>query len=129
MNYHRGLYVQRGRGLGNIFSSIFRAVAPTLAGIGKSIIKSPITKNLLSTAKKSAVNAGLNLVSDTLAGENVGRSLKRSANRARVDFIDVIESGRNKKKRSKITPKTRRNVGFTRSRRNKKIKHRDIFDE
>ena len=33
--HHRGIYIQKGRGIGGIFSSLFRTLIP----IGKSVIK------------------------------------------------------------------------------------------
>ena len=34
--YHRGILIQKGRGIGDVFNSLFRALFP----IGKTVIKS-----------------------------------------------------------------------------------------
>ena len=57
--YHRGVLIQRGRGIGGVFNSLFRTLLP----IGKSVMKStpklikataksPLGKKLRKSAKK-----------------------------------------------------------------------------
>ena len=44
--YHRGVLIQKGRGIGGVFNSLFRTLLP----IGKAVVKS--SSNLIkSTAK------------------------------------------------------------------------------
>ena len=60
--YHRGVILQKGRGVGSVFSSLFRTLLP----IGKAVIKStpsiikstarsPIGRKLKQSAKKLAL--------------------------------------------------------------------------
>ena len=61
--YHRGVLIQRGRGIGGVFNSLFRTLLP----IGKAVIKStpkfikqtaksPLGKKLRKSAQKVAIN-------------------------------------------------------------------------
>ena len=61
--YHRGDLLQRGRGIGGIFSSLFRTLLPigkafikSAPSIIKSTAKSPIGRKLKRSAKKIALN-------------------------------------------------------------------------
>ena len=52
MNYHHGPRFQRGRGLGSIFASLARGIAPiTRLGLkaGRSLISSPLVKQIGKT--------------------------------------------------------------------------------
>ena len=51
--YHRGVLIQRGRGIGGVFNSLFR----TLLSIGKSVIKS--TPKLIKASAKSPLGKKL----------------------------------------------------------------------
>ena len=79
--YHRGVLMQRGRGIGGVFNSLFRTLLP----IGKSVIKStpklikataksPLGKKLRKSAKKVAINTARNL----LESGNIDQTLKKS---------------------------------------------------
>lgn len=88
MYIHKGSFTQRGRGLGNIFGALLRAVIP----VGKSILKSPITKSILTTAKDTAIQGGISLAADALRGGDVGESLKQNLNVAKTRMADTLES-------------------------------------
>ena len=61
--YHRGVLIQKGRGIGGVFNSLFRTLLP----IGKAVIKSspklikstaetPLGKKIRKSAQKVALN-------------------------------------------------------------------------
>ena len=67
--YHRGVILQTGRGIGSVFSLLFRTLLP----IGKAVIKStpsiikssakiPIGRNFKRSVKKLALNTAKNLI-------------------------------------------------------------------
>lgn len=58
---------------------MFKGVVPALQMWGQSLYASPLTKQVLETAKRTALEAGLNVASDTLAGKNVKDSLRGNA--------------------------------------------------
>ena len=79
--YHRGVLLQKGRGIGGIFSSLFRTLLP----IGKAVIKStptiirntaksPIGRKLKKSAKKVAVSTVKNL----LQSGDINKTLEKS---------------------------------------------------
>ena len=109
MNYnvYQGRFVQRGNGLGSIFSGFMRYVMPAAKFFGKKIISSPITKNIVNTAKKSAIQAGLSTVQDIMSGENVGQSLKRNLSRVGDDVLETaskeLMSGSGARKRKLLS--------------------------
>ena len=74
--YHRGVILQKGRGVGSVFSSLFRTLLP----IGKAVIKS--TPSIIKSTARSPI----------------GRKLKRSARKLASDTAkNLIETGDIKK--------------------------------
>ena len=55
--FHRGPYIQRGRGIGGVLSSMFKSVVPALQVFGKNLLASPTTQDILKTAKQSTLQA------------------------------------------------------------------------
>ena len=79
--YHRGVILQKGRGVGSVFSSLFRTLLP----IGKAVIKStpsiikstarsPIGRKSKRSAKKLALNTAKNLIETG----DINKTLKKS---------------------------------------------------
>ncbi len=121
--YHTGVYLQRGRGLGNLLSGLFRAVLPAAKTLGKGILNSQLTKDIAETAKKSAINAGLNLASDLVAGNNMKTSLENNVEAARENMSKTLQSYVQKKKKKR--KRTNQNI-HPPKKRFRKMK--DIFD-
>lgn len=129
MNFHRGKYLQRGRGIGSVLASFFNTVLPVAKSIGQSIINSPLTKQVLTTAKNSAIDAGLNIAADALSGENIGRTVKKNLAQAGENIGQTIRAPKRraeptptKKLKKKRTPAPKKVV----TKRRKKIA--DIYD-
>jgi hypothetical protein len=143
---HRGPYVQRGdiqrgRGIGSTLSSMFKGVIPAMKLMGHKLLESPITQKILKTAKRSAIDAGLNVAKDTLQGKNLKESLKENVATAKKSVTDSLltalhnaqipvlggESvavGKTKSARKK------RNLQLTHvGKKRRKIAHGDIFDK
>lgn len=110
MNYHVGPYYQRGRGIGNILGKLFRSAVPIISSIGKSIVTSPITKNLVTAGKKAAIDTGLNVVTDVIEGRNVGESIRENVGQARQRLAQNLRESRAKRapKRKAAPKKTKR---------------------
>lgn len=84
--YQSDLYRRRGAGIGSIFSSIYSTVVPLIKSalrIGSRVVKSPVGRSVVNSAKKTAMKAGLNVVNDALRGENVVQSTKRELKKAK----------------------------------------------
>jgi len=76
----------RGKGVGSIFTRIFSSVVPFIKGafkIGKKAAQSSVGKSLAREVKRSAAEAGLNVVADALQGKNVLQSSKENLIKAR----------------------------------------------
>lgn len=111
--------MQRGRGLGSIFSALARGFAPVARlGLkaGKSFISSPIGKKLgesaLEIAKQSAVNIG----TDILKGNNIKKSAKKELEAAKKKIATTLRGGRKRKidcsEEVKKTKKPKKVEGF-----------------
>ena len=79
--YHRSVILQKGRGVGSVFSSLFRTLLP----IGKAVIKS--TPSIIKSTARSPI----------------GRKLKRSAKKLALNTAKkFIETGDIKKTLKKV---------------------------
>lgn len=72
-NIHRGRYLQRGRGLGGLFSSIFRALKPLFAKGSKHLVtagaralKDPEVKTALTSIKSTALESGTKAITQKI---------------------------------------------------------------
>ena len=79
--YHRGVLLQNGRGIGGIFSSLFRTLLP----VGKAVIKSApkvlnkvAKSNVGKQLKKSAQKIALNTAKDLLQTGDINKTIKKS---------------------------------------------------
>ena len=100
--YHRGVLIQRGRGIGGVFSSLFRSLLP----IGKAVIKStpsiirstaksPIGRKLRRSAKKVALNTAKNLIETG----DINKTLKKGVDDSKKEIADAFQSSKDSKKR------------------------------
>ena len=100
--YHRGVLIQRGRGIGGVFSSLFRSLLP----IGKAVIKStpsiirstaksPIGRKLRRSAKKVALNTSKNLIETG----DINKTLQKSVNDSKKEVANALKSSKDSRKR------------------------------
>ena len=93
--YHRGVLIQRGRGIGGVFNSLFRTLLP----IGKAVIKStpkfikqtaksPLGKKLQKSAQKVAINTAKNL----LETGDIKKTLKKSIKDSKKELSNALLS-------------------------------------
>ena len=136
---HRGPYVQRGRGFGSTISSWFKKVIPAAQLMGKKILESPITQNILKTAKRSAIDAGLNVATDALEGKKIKESLNENVATAKKAVSDAVLSAIKKVKSNRLGGDvavvekkkrlpTKKAVVISVGKKKRKNKYRDIFD-
>jgi len=105
-------YYQQGgaSGIGSIFSSIFKGLIPLAKGavkLGQRAISSNTGKKVIKAAKRSAVDAGLDIAHDVLKGENVGQTVTKRMNRIGNDLEQNIFNEFQTKKKLKKKPKSR----------------------
>ena len=101
-----GTQYQRGAGIGSFFRGLFRAVAPVLKSVGK-------------TVGKEALRAGANILADTTEGRDIKDSLKEHGKMALSNSLrqagDIVQRGhgvgtRKGLKRSHYARKRKRDV-------------------
>ena len=103
--YHRGVLTQRGKGIGGVFSSLFRNLLP----IGKAFVrsspkiinntlKSLLGKKLRRSAKKVAINTAKNL----LESGDINKTLKKTIEDSKKEVSSAFKSSRETRKRKKI---------------------------
>ena len=123
---HRGRYIQRGRGIGSVFMSLFRSLLPAAKTLGTSVLKSSVTKNVLKAAKEAGKDAALSLAADAIAGENVKKSFDRNLQSAREKIGMSLQPQKRTYKRAQPTKKKYTHSQSKLAKRARREK--DIFD-
>lgn len=112
MDIHRSdLYRMRGAGIGSIFTNIFRGLIPIAKGlfsVGRRAAASSTGQKVLQAAKRSAVQAGLDVAHDALSGQNVAQSLKKRGRQAGLKMVDELQKGGGRKKKGGAKTKKRK---------------------
>ena len=100
--YHKGVLLQKGRGIGGVFSSLFRTLLP----IGKTVLKSspkiikstarsPLGRKLRKSAKKVALNTAKNLIESG----DIKQTLKKSIEDSKQEVSNALNSSKYSRKR------------------------------
>lgn len=66
---HKGHYLQRGRGLGGIFSSIIRVLKPIFTkslAVGRKALADPSMRKAVTSLKKSSIRAGTRAINQEI---------------------------------------------------------------
>jgi hypothetical protein len=124
MTRYHGAQYQRGRGLGSLLGSLFKAVVPamkTLGNLGRKALTSTVAKDLGKSAVNSAMKTGVDAAVDLLEGNDVKEGFKKNVKSARVDAAQILRNSISKRKK----PVEKTNV----KRVKKSVKRRDIFDD
>jgi hypothetical protein len=114
----RGAKIQRGYGLGNLFRSFFRWIAPILKTHAL-----PVLKEGAKTLGTETVKAVANVATDAITGKNMENVVKDRSEEYIKSLIAKTQqgSGIKRKKKSKISQSSNK---ITKKKRSKK----DIFD-
>ena len=100
--YHKGVLLQKGRGIGGVFNSLFRTLLP----IGKAVLKSspkiikstarsPLGRKLRKSAKKVALNTAKNLIESG----DIKQTLKKSIEDSIQEVSNALNSSKSSRKR------------------------------
>ena len=100
--YHRGILIQKGRGIGGVFNSLFRTLLP----IGKAVIKSspkiiksaaktPLGKKLRKSAKKVALNTAKNL----MESGDINKTFRKSIEDSKKEISNALQTPEKIRKR------------------------------
>ena len=107
-NIYRGVYHQRGNGVGAILSGLFRLLTPFITRGAKAALKSAPVKAALKSAKRSAVKTVGYAAKDILSGKSPKANAKLNLKEAQagIERALLTSSSSRQKKRSKgIAPK------------------------
>ena len=108
-NIYRGVYHQRGNGVGAILSGLFRLLTPFIRRGAKAALKSAPVKAALKSAKRSAVKTVGYAAKDILSGKSPKANAKLNLKEAQAGIERALltsSSSTRQKKRSKgIAPK------------------------
>ncbi len=97
--YYRSSYVQKGYGLGGIFRSVAKLFRPIARNIRRTIDR-PEVKNVLKTMGKETIDAGGELLLDSIKGKDVRPTLDKRIKIAKQRIANSIEEGINMRKRA-----------------------------
>ena len=103
--FHRGNLIQRGQGIGGIFSSLFRTLAP----IGRKVIKeapkllkSASKSHLGKQLKRSAKRLAVNTAKDILQSGDINKSLKKSIKHSKNEIANILnQTNRQRQRKAK----------------------------
>lgn len=87
-----GYNLQSGRGVGDFLGKMYHQAAPHIKTIGKKVAASPVAQDVFKTAKKAALEAGLQIASNALRGRSgVASTLGEKVGKAKKDIADTIQ--------------------------------------
>lgn len=125
-NESRRLFcAQSGKGIGNFLGTAYKTIAPHIKTVGEKIISSPVVEDVMLTAKKSVLDAGLQIAADTLKGKN--KNLGQKLGRAKKQIAETIEGSISTNKSQKRKKGSR--AASSKRKRGNKGRFSDIFDE
>ena len=129
--------VQVGRGLGSIFSTIFKKITPiakSLYNIGKRIFSSAPVQKVAKNARDTALQSGVQIVDDVIQGKNVGESIKSNVKTASKRIAnDAAEEAKRYLEGKKSRPPNKPKLSKKKAKRIKKNRNvrsrQDVWNE
>lgn len=106
--FHKGLLIQKGRGIGGIFSSLFRTLLPIGKALVKSsprILKAASKSNVGKRIKKSAKKIALNTAKNLIQSGNINKTLSKTVEDSKKEIADALIQSKNQRKRIKTSQK------------------------
>jgi hypothetical protein len=101
MFFHQGLEYQRGRGIGSLFTGLFRTLFPIAKSIGKRLIGSNFVKDVSATALDAGKSMVKNIAADVLSGKKFSDSANEQLDTAKKKVSEAIRSrGRGRKRKN-----------------------------
>lgn len=103
-NIYKGVYLQRGNGIGSVLSGLFRVLVPFIKTGATSIAGSAPVQRAVKSAKKSAIKVAGNAAGELLSGRNPREKAKIDLKRAQSDIeraFTTPEPLKQKKKKKK----------------------------
>lgn len=89
-NIYKGLYLQRGSGVGAVLSSLFRLLVPWVKKGASALIKSKQVRGLAKSAGKAALQSASKFASDLAKGKPTKRAASLNLREAQRGIQDAI---------------------------------------
>lgn len=100
-NIYRGVYHQKGNGVGSILSGLFRLLTPFIKRGAKAALRSQPVRRALKTAKRSAIKTATSAASDLIAGKNPKKNAQLNLKQAQLNIEKAITGAPPPKKKKK----------------------------
>ena len=125
MPVYYGARYQQGRGLGNMFKSFFRYIAPVVKTHGVPLLKTAadFVGSDAAAEVNSAANKAASIVKDVIEGTDVNNMVKEVAKDEIVNVQQPLAQPFNINRDKKRRKKTKR------KKHNKKVKYNDVLSE
>ena len=94
MKFHRGPPIQRGAGLGSIFSGLWRALVPAAKGVAKTLGNMATSSTAKSAGKfigKQVSKAAIDTALEALDGKPVGAAAKQRLKTATRNILHATQ--------------------------------------
>lgn len=108
-NLYKGVYLQKGAGIGAVLSSLFRVLVPFLKKGAKAAIKSAPVKRAFKSAKKAALVGATDIAKDVIGGRNPKTKAKlnlkaaqRGIERALEDPFEDVPRVKKKRRQNRV---------------------------
>ena len=101
-NIYRGVYHQKGNGVGSILSGLFRLLTPFIKRGAKAALRSQPVRRALKTAKRSAIKTATSAASDLIAGKNPKKNAQLNLKQAQLNIEKAITGAPPPKKNKKV---------------------------
>ena len=102
---------QTGEGIGSIFKSMFRFLAPaakktfsTVANVGKKILGNSTVRDVLNTVKEEAIKTSVNAVANAIQGNSVSEPMQSDIAEARDRIANTVRKMQPGSGRKRIQP-------------------------
>lgn len=96
-NIYRGVYHQRGNGIGSVLSGLFRLLTPFIKRGATAALKSAPVRKALKSVKKSALKTATTAASDIFAGKSPKANAKINLRQAQLNIEKAVTKSLAKK--------------------------------
>ena len=103
-NIYRGVYHQKGNGVGSVLSGLFRLLTPFIKRGAKAALRSQPVRRALQSAKKSAIKTATVAASDLIAGKNIKQNAQLNLKQAQRNIEKAITGPPPAKKKKRPPP-------------------------
>lgn len=101
-NIYRGVYHQKGNGVGSILSGLFRLLTPFIKRGAKAALRSQPVRRALKSAKKSAIKTAASAATDLISGKNPKQNAQLNLKQAQLNIEKALTGPQSKiKKKNK----------------------------